>query len=89
MVKLPLRRRISAKSQVAIPIVLLKQFHLQPHGEVIFEPVKDGILLRLAEDPIARGLGMLKGLGSSEEIMKSIRQEEKEYERKKLRKLGL
>lgn len=83
MTKLPIRR-VSMKCQVAIPMVLLRKFHIRPKGEVTFEAREDGILIKPAQDPIEAAKGMLKGMGlSSLDILKQIREEERAHERRK------
>ncbi len=90
MVKLPLRRRVSAKCQVAIPVVLLRQYHIKPQEEVIFEAGKEGIVIKAANDPIERAHGFLKGLGkTSLQLLKENRREELEYERRKFKRYGI
>lgn len=80
----PLRRKISTKNQVALPVILLKKFRILPGGEVIIEEGKDGIMIKAAIDPIKALRGCLSDLSmTSQQIKDELRREEREYERRK------
>jgi len=80
----PLRRKVSTKNQVALPVVLLKKFRILPGGTVILEEGKDGIIIKPAIDPIKALRGCLSDLHmNSQQIKDELRREEREYERRK------
>ncbi len=85
MAKKSLHRRLSAKCQVAVPVALLRQYHIRPGEKVVFEKHKDGILLKPAADILRDARGMLKGYKykTAQELKDALRAEEAEYEKRK------
>ncbi len=73
--------RVTSKGQVTIPIELRQRFGIDEQAEVDFEPVKEGILLRVRETD--RGelvVARMRSVGkrarrehSTEELMRLLR----------------
>jgi AbrB family looped-hinge helix DNA binding protein len=54
--------RITSKGQVTIPIAIRRKAGLLPDTEVEFSLGKEGVILRKAKAPSARGLRLLRAL---------------------------
>lgn len=81
--------KMSAKSQVVIPVELRKKAGLRPGSEVLVALDREGrvILEAVPEDPIEAACGMLKGGPSAQEVKDRNRREEDAFEAKKLARL--
>lgn len=85
----PTIQSVSTKGQVVIPKAMRQAFGLSPRVKVMIRPflADRRIELSPAGDPIEELGGILKGWKkTATQIMREIRQEEEEFEKKKLRR---
>lgn len=81
-----LRRRISRKNQVALPVIFLQRLRIIPGRFVSIEEHAEGIIIKPASDPISSARGFLsRGKASAKKIKEEIRREEKRNEREKFK----
>jgi bifunctional DNA-binding transcriptional regulator/antitoxin component of YhaV-PrlF toxin-antitoxin module len=81
-------RRLSKKNQIAIPVLFLRFLHIEAPSIMEVDVEDNRIILTVAEDPIKKVRGHLKGKTdkTAMEILREAREEELQFEKKKLQK---
>lgn len=77
--------KLSEKGQIVIPVELRNRYGIKPGDQIELMDIGGEIVVIpiVVKSPIDEARGMLRGGRSTREVLKLIRKEEKQFERKK------
>ena len=77
--------KLSEKGQIVIPVELRRKYNIEPGTKVELMDIGGEIVIipLTIKNPIDEAKGFLKGGKSTKELLKAVRKEERELEKKK------